>query len=162
MRQDYTRLHIIIQQDIIYIYLSMDEINKHLFIVPSFYFLNQTTGSLLSERIRSVGVESSYETIVSLSLSHIFLNIGKYLYHNYCRQDQNQPSSHVLSRKHWPLSCPPLVWAGQRRPELAGEHSSKDCLKSQCYLNHHHHHHHHSPARACCCQHWCGNSESSL
>ena len=109
MRQDYTRLHIIIQQDIIYIYLSMDEINKHLFIVPSFYFLNQTTGSLLSERIGSVGVESSYETIVSLGLSHIFLNIGKYLNHNYCRQGQNQtkatnkgaePSSHVLSRKH--------------------------------------------------------------
>ena len=43
---------------------------------------------------------------------------------------RDQPSSHVSSRKHWSLSSPPLVWAGQHRSGLVGEHSSKNCLRT--------------------------------
>ena len=123
-----------------------------------FDFLNQTAGSLLSERIGSVGVESCYETIVSLGLSHIFLNMGKCsiiilslsvslssnpglngqsfmmvasIPHTIHTSHTDQPSSHELSRKHWALSCPPLVSAGQHRAELAGEHSSEDYVQSE-------------------------------
>ena len=52
----------------------MNEITDSLLNVFPFYFLNQTTGSLLSERIRSVGAKSSNKTILSLGLSHIFLD----------------------------------------------------------------------------------------